>query len=858
MALTPGVLIGPYKVLNLLGQGGMGEVYRARDERLGRDVAIKILPPAYSVNPDRLRRFEQEARATAALNHPNILALYDTGTHAGAPYIVSELLQGQTLRDMLGHGALVTRKAVEYGIAVATGLAAAHEKGIVHRDIKPANVFIADDGHVKILDFGLAKLRESLAAGDDATRVGANPSATESLIIGTAGYMSPEQVRGQPPDHRADIFSFGAMLYEMVSGERAFRGDSAVETMSAVLKDDPPLLNATAAAIPPPLASVIQHCLEKERDQRFQSARDLAFALGRLAGPASPDAVMLRAVRPAGWRKLFVGTAVALLLIAVGGAAYLGRPSTVAAPPSFQQLTFRRGRIDMARFAPDGQTVISSASWDGKPFEVFATRLDTGESTALPLSPGTFVRSISRSGVLAVIVKDAILARVPIGGGGPRNLLERAFDADWAPDGSLAVVRNEGNRRAWLEYPPGRTIYEPRDAMYNVRLSPDGALAAVMEQERFGGGAEWLTILDRNGNVVKQSQKWSSVVLDSLAWTPDGREVWFTASSKAAGHAAIHAMTRDGRERIVHHALGSVRILDIADDGRALLAHDSFRADMSLVDVNVPGESDLTWNGWSRPLALSNDGKMLAFGGGGRSGMTGTVLGYIRPTDGSPAVLLTDAGNPSAFSPDGRWVVSGTPSGPRLRLMPTGVGEPRPLDPGRITEFAGIPNNRRWLADGRRIVFVGNEAGRPRRVFIQTVAGGPPEALTPEGVFGPLVVSHDSAFVIVKDEAGRLAKYPVAGGQPSVVAGALPGDEPLASSADGQSVWVLNRTTTPAKIFRIDLSAARRSLMRDVPYPDPAGIWIESLRVVMSADGSKFVYGYQKHLSELYVAEGLR
>ena len=854
MALASGALVGPYRILNLLGSGGMGEVYSARDERLGRHVAIKVLPSACAADPDRLRRFDQEARAAAALNHPNILAVHDIGIHEGAPYIVSEVLQGQTLRDMLGHGALATRKAVEYGIAVATGLAAAHENGIVHRDIKPENVLVTDDGRVKILDFGLAKLREAAGGGADATRTIAKPE-TQSLILGTAGYMSPEQARGQPVDHRSDIFSFGATLYEMVSGERAFQGDSTVETLSAILKHDPPLLSATNVAIPPSLASVIQHCLEKERDQRFQSARDLAFALGRLSGSSSSGPLTPPLERTPHRTRWILGSAAALgLFFAIGAAAYLGRPAAVASPPSFQQLTFRRGHIIAARFAPDGQTAISSASWDGKPFEVLSTRLDTGESTALPLA-GAFLRSISRSGELAVLVRDDILARVPIGGAGTRDVLEHVVDADWAPDGSLAAIRWE-DRRAWVEYPFGKALYESGNALNAVRFSPDGALLAVMEQEKMGGGAEWLTIIGRSGDVVSQSRKWASQVGDSLAWTPDGREVWFTAS-EISGRAAIHAMTPDGRERIVHRAMGSVRILDLASDGRALLANDSFRAEMSLVDMTTPGERDLTWKAWSRPFALSDDGNMLAFGDGGRSA-GGKTLGYIRATDGSPAVLLSEAGNPGAISPDGKWVLIGSPSAQRLTLVPTGAGESRPLDLGRLEGYSGISSGKRWMPDGQRVVFVANQAGRPRRVFIQRVAGGPPEPLTPEGAFGPLIVSPDSTLVVVRNQKGQLSKYPVKGGIPAVVAGALAGDEPLAWSPDGNGIWVLSRATTPAKIFRIELRTGRRTLWRDVPYPDPAAIEPDTLRVVMSADGSKFVYGYQKHLSELYVAEGLR
>jgi len=637
---------------------------------------------------------------------------------------------------------------------------------------------------------------------------------------------------------------------------RAFKGDTAVETMSAILKHDPPLLNATDAAIPPALASVIQHCLEKERDQRFQSARDLAFALRRLTGTSGSGTLEPIVERPVRWRRLVGAGAGVALLLAVGAAAYLGRSTTNTDPPNFQRLTFRRGHIAAARFAPDGQTVISTAAWEGKPFEVLSTRLDTTESTSLPIH-GAALHSVSRTGELAVSVKNDTLARVPIGGAGLRDLLEHVVNADWAPDGSLAVILHDGAyRRAWVQYPIGRTLYEPKGALNVIRVSPDGASLALIEQEVFGGGPEWLTIIDRNGTVVSRSQRWGSSVGDGLAWTPNGREVWFTAS-EVGGRAAVHAMTRYGRERIVHRAMGSVRILDLARDGRALLANDTFRADMSLVDTTVTGERDLTWSDWSRPFGLTDDGRTLSFGDGGRSNANGKTYGYIRPTDGSPAVQISDTGHVGVISPDGKWVLVGSP-GARRRLTPTGAGQARELEPGRVERFSGISGGTRWTPDGQRLVFVGNEAGKPPRVFIQNVAGGPPEALTPEGAFGPLVISADSTHVIVGHEKRAPSKYSVSGGAVSVVAGGLPGDEPLAWSPDGGSIWVLSFDTTPAKIFKIDLRSRRRTLWRDVPYLDPASIEPDTLRVVMSADGSKFVYGYQKHQSELYVATGLR
>ena len=283
--LLEGASIGPYQIISLLGAGGMGEVYRAHDDRLGRDVAIKVLPASFAADADRLSRFEHEARAAGALNHPNVLAIYDVGTHDGAPFVVSELLEGETLRDHLTGTALPHRKATDYGLQLARGLAAAHEKGIVHRDLKPENIFITGDGRVKILDFGLAKLTER--AGDAIAPTSLAPTRVNTepgTVMGTVGYMSPEQVRGQATDHRSDIFSLGVVLHEMLSGKRLFRGDSAVETMNAILKEEPPALSESGQPISPGLQRIVDHCLEKSAAQRFQSARDLGFALEALSG----------------------------------------------------------------------------------------------------------------------------------------------------------------------------------------------------------------------------------------------------------------------------------------------------------------------------------------------------------------------------------------------------------------------------------------------------------------------------------------------------------------------------------------------------------------------------------------------
>ncbi len=337
----------------------MGEVYRAKDPRLGRDVAIKVLPASFSSDADRLRRFEQEAKAAGVLNHPNITAVYDIGSHDGAPYVVQELLEGETLRLALASGHLPPRAAIDYATQIAQGLAAAHDKGIVHRDLKPENLFVTKEGRVKILDFGLAKLTEVGQSGG-ATNLPTVASGTEpGVVMGTLGYMSPEQVKGRPADARSDIFAFGAILYEMLSGKRAFHTDSAGETMAAILKEDPPDLSVTNQNVSPGLERILRHCLEKNPERRFQSASDIAFALEALSAfpttsgtarglrRATAGAPGPRPLLRPDWPLLAAG------LLAGSWVALGGTP----APPTYQRLTYRRGFVSNARFAPDGQTI---------------------------------------------------------------------------------------------------------------------------------------------------------------------------------------------------------------------------------------------------------------------------------------------------------------------------------------------------------------------------------------------------------------------------------------------------------------------------------------------------------------------
>lgn len=823
----------------------MGEVYRAHDPRLGRDVALKVLREL-SKDPERVARFNREARATGSLNHPNIVAVFDVDIQGGVPYVVTELLEGETLRARLDRGMPPYRKALDYAIQIAHALDAAHCKGIWHRDVKPANAFVTNDGRVKLLDFGLAKLSERLPGTESQESTVEDTHVGE--VFGTAGYMSPEQVRGLPVDHRTDIFALGAVLYEMFTGKRAFHRPSAVETMNAVLLEEPVDALALNAALAPAAAALVRRCLEKDKEDRFQSVRDLAFHMQELRdgvtpAPARERSMFVRRVLPA-------TLGVAVLALAAVLAYLLLRPVVT---PSFEQLTFRRGRVGGARFASDGNSVVYSETREANAGEVFRIDLvDSPASRSLGYPQGSDVLA-SRPGELALSLRRRFvlgerfvgtLAVAPVTGGSPRELAENVEDADWDPSGAhLVFVRSTGDGagQTLLEY-DGRPLYKTSGSIRFVRFSRDGQRVAFLEDPSGRGVSGSVAVIDLTGQVTKLTDEWASA--RGLAWSPAGDEIWFTAGG-ARTNQALRAVDLQGEQRLVLQAPGSLTLWDITPDGRLLLTRDDERRAIVGLPRGQTVERDMSWFDNSGIADLSADGRWLLFAD--RFGI------YIRATDGSAPIHL---GLRDAFaddvSPDGRTVLATAQAGRQLMLVPTGAGDPVPVPAHGITAY----NGAQWFPDGRRIVFNGREAGQDLRSFIQDLKGGPPRPLTPPNT-RVLAISPDGEWTAATGTNQAISLWPVSGGPSRPATGSLPGDRPVAWSADGRSLWLFRRGEVPAHVYRLDIASGKRELWKTLVPPDPAGVY-SIIEFFITPAGDSYFYSYTRRLSQLYLVRGLK
>ncbi len=835
----------------------MGEVYRARDQRLQRDVALKLIKPASSSNPDHLRRFEQEARAAAALNHPNIVAIYDVGTDNGVPYIVSELLEGQTLRRLLSQGAVPARRAADYALQIAQGLMAAHDRHIVHRDLKPENLFVTNDGRVKILDFGVAKLQptpqdaeRSLATMTTVTKSGS--------VIGTVAYMSPEQLRGKAVDHRSDLFALGAVLYEVLAGRRAFRGETEVDTMTAVLREDPPPIQPDQSSIPPAFQQIVRHCLEKNPDDRFQSARDLAFALGTLTQPASEWTFPAR-----GWRSVVRALPWAIAGLLLLTSVYLLRSArATATSPLYQRLTFEQGTVHSARFAPDGRAIVYGAAWNGKPLQIYSTVGDSLQVQPLALTDANLL-AVSASNEIAVALhgvhmahmetENGVLAVAPLAGGSPREVLEDVPWADWDSTGQLVVV-HDAKGHYQIEYPVGHVLFESKGWISHLRFSPVAHSIAFIDHPALWDDRGSICILDTQGKDVGQEKELSSgwESAEGLAWSPRGDEVWFTAADRGSDRG-LFAVNLSGKVRTVLHVPGGLTLQDVAPDGRVLITFNTARLALAATALGGRNFVDLSWHDWSIAKDISRDGRLVLFEDASEAvGPSYAVA--LRNIDGSLPVRLGD-GSAGGLSPDGRWAISVSTDAPQhVTLLPIGPGQPRTLT---VPGLEHIQNGAaRFLPDGKRITVNGNEPGHLPRCYLVDLDGGTPKAITPERVVGGRV-SPDGRYIYALTPGTEVVLYPMDGGPPKSIPGLQATFLAAQWSADSSALYGYVAGELPARVYRVEIATGKKTLVQALSPVVPAGV-VSVAPVIVSQDGTRFAYSYSQVMSVLYEIKGLR
>ena len=864
MSLTPGTKLGPYEIVAPLGAGGMGEVYRAKDTRLGREVAVKVLPQHLSSSAEIRARFEREAKTVSSLNHPNICTLHDVGREGDTDYLVMELIEGETLAQRLVKGALPLADVLKFGAQIADALDRAHRAGVMHRDLKPGNVMITKSG-AKLMDFGLARATGLGAVSEmtsSPTIVG--PLTTEGTIIGTFQYMAPEQLEGQEADTRADLWALGCVLYEMATGKRAFDGKSQASLITAIMGSEPAPISQVSPLAPAALASLVGACLAKDPADRIQSAHDVKLQLSWLAAGGSQVGAPAIAAAPTKGRARIGWIALAAIIAALilgAAAGYLGRgratpTSAGVADVSYTPVTFEEGFVFAARFAPDGRTIVYSADWDRQPRDVFVTSLDSPDFRPLGFT-GADLLAISRSGELAILsgstnlsggsyLRKGTLARASLTGGAPRLELEGVRFADFGADDAMVVIRDD-ERRLTLEYPVGQVLAEGRNGLVGPRVSPSGEYVAVFDLRTTA--AFTVKIFDRSGKLVVSSPPFADWW--GLAWTP-ANELWFAAMETGGVQTAVFGLDLNGRQRVVFRAPGGVTLHDISAQGDMLASFDHGIGRVEFVDPVSAHAQDRTWRDGGRLAGLSTTHAVLVnqSSGNGSGGPNGSVY-FWQPEDRQPVRIAE--GQALALSPDGRKALVASARAPQtVSIVPTGPGRPQALDLGPIESITWAG----WHPDGRIVIEFARPGGKSV-AYVLSPDGRNPAALLPEGVTlrGANLMSPDGSRIVANDAEGRLVVCTIAAPACQPLLGANDGEAVAGWTPDGKSVFVYRGKVVPTQIDRLEVGSGARSAWGTVRPNFAAVAGLGTL--IVSPDGA-MAYAYGRNSCELYVIKGLK